>query len=141
MKNEKNAGIGFFERYLTLWVFLCMAVGVSIGQFLPSVPAFLNRFEYANVSIPIAVLIWVTIYSRSPSASKPEIHAKRPEYENPVEWEYRQRRCGRAPTNGRVQTGFVPQPSSVCHLHIRGERKNARRASPRRRVIKRHVSC
>jgi ACR3 family arsenite transporter len=62
MKNERSAGIGFFERYLTLWVFLCMAVGVAIGKFLPSVPAFLGRFEYANVSIPIALLIWVMIY-------------------------------------------------------------------------------
>jgi ACR3 family arsenite transporter len=62
MENEKNEGIGFFERYLTLWVFLCMTAGVAIGKFLPSVPAFLRRFEYANVSIPIAVLIWVMIY-------------------------------------------------------------------------------
>jgi ACR3 family arsenite transporter len=62
MKSEKNAGIGFFERCLTLWVFLCMGLGVAIGKFLPSVPSFLGRFEYANVSIPIAVLIWVMIY-------------------------------------------------------------------------------
>ena len=39
-----------------------MAAGVTIGKFLPSVPAFLGRFEYANVSIPIAILIWVMIY-------------------------------------------------------------------------------
>ena len=62
MEKQKNAGIGFFERYLTLWVILCMAAGVTIGKFLPSVPAFLGRFEYANVSIPIAILIWVMIY-------------------------------------------------------------------------------
>jgi ACR3 family arsenite transporter len=62
MGEAKNSGIGFFERYLTVWVILCMAAGVLIGKFLPSVPAFLGRFEYANVSIPIAVLIWVMIY-------------------------------------------------------------------------------
>jgi ACR3 family arsenite transporter len=62
MEKQKNTGIGFFERYLTLWVILCMAAGVTIGKFLPSVPAFLGRFEYANVSIPIAILIWVMIY-------------------------------------------------------------------------------
>lgn len=62
MKNAKNTGIGFFERFLTIWVILCMAAGVLIGKFLPSVPAFLGRFEYANVSVPIAVLIWVMIY-------------------------------------------------------------------------------
>ncbi len=39
-----------------------MALGVFIGFFLPEVPAFLNQFEYANVSIPIALLIWVMIY-------------------------------------------------------------------------------
>lgn len=54
--------IGFFERNLSLWVLLCMAAGVLVGTFLPSVPAFLGRFEYAQVSIPIAILIWVMIY-------------------------------------------------------------------------------
>ncbi len=62
MKTKKQAGIGFFEKYLTLWVILCMAAGVLIGKYLPSVPAFLGRFEYAKVSIPIAVLIWLMIY-------------------------------------------------------------------------------
>ncbi len=60
--SKEKAQIGFFEKYLTAWVVLCMAAGVLIGRFLPFVPAFLNRFEYANVSIPIAVLIWVMIY-------------------------------------------------------------------------------
>lgn len=59
---SKKSGIGFFEKYLTVWVILCMAIGVLIGQFLPGVPAFLGRFEYANVSIPIAILIWLMIY-------------------------------------------------------------------------------
>ncbi len=59
---QGKSGIGFFERYLTLWVLLCMAAGVLIGQYLPGVPAFLGRFEYANVSIPIAILIWLMIY-------------------------------------------------------------------------------
>ncbi|MDD2586926.1 MAG: ACR3 family arsenite efflux transporter [Syntrophomonadaceae bacterium] len=62
MKKEKLQGIGFFERYLTLWVVLCMFVGVLIGKFLPGIPDFLSRFEYFNVSIPIAILIWVMIY-------------------------------------------------------------------------------
>lgn len=62
MEANKNSGIGFFEKYLTVWVILCMVLGVLIGKFLPAVPAFLGRFEYANVSIPIAVLIWLMIY-------------------------------------------------------------------------------
>ena len=62
METSKNAGINFFEKYLTLWVALCMVAGVLLGKFLPAIPAFLGRFEYANVSIPIAVLIWLMIY-------------------------------------------------------------------------------
>jgi ACR3 family arsenite transporter len=58
----ETSGIGFFEKYLSLWVILCMAAGVLIGRFLPGIPAFLGRFEYVSVSIPIAVLIWLMIY-------------------------------------------------------------------------------
>ena len=62
MENSKTSSIGFFEKYLTLWVVICMVAGVFIGQFLPVIPEFLGRFEYANVSIPIAILIWLMIY-------------------------------------------------------------------------------
>ena len=37
---KKQSGIGFFEKYLTLWVLLCMAAGILIGQYLPGIPAF-----------------------------------------------------------------------------------------------------
>ncbi|MGL5318892.1 MAG: arsenic resistance protein, partial [Bacteroidales bacterium] len=59
---KKNEGIGFFERYLTLWVALCIVAGIALGQLLPIVPEVLSRFEYANVSIPVAILIWLMIY-------------------------------------------------------------------------------
>lgn len=62
MGSENSSGIGFFQKYLSLWVALCMVVGVLIGRFMPAVPAFLNKFEYAKISIPMAVLIWVMIY-------------------------------------------------------------------------------
>ncbi len=62
MDREESKGIGFFEKYLTLWVVLCMAIGIGIGEFLPAIPSFLSRFEYAKVSIPIAILIWLMIY-------------------------------------------------------------------------------
>lgn len=55
-------GIGFFERYLTVWVVLCIIVGIAVGQLLPIIPETLGKWEYANVSIPIAVLIWLMIY-------------------------------------------------------------------------------
>lgn len=60
-KNNSN-GINSFQKYLSIWVAVCMAGGILIGKFLPAIPAFLNQFEYANVSIPIAILIWVMIY-------------------------------------------------------------------------------
>lgn len=61
-EKAKTSGIGFFEKYLTLWVIICMVVGVLIGKFLPGIPEFLGKFEYAQVSIPIAILIWLMIY-------------------------------------------------------------------------------
>lgn len=62
MKKADNTGINSFQRYLTVWVFLCMVVGVLLGHFVPALPAFLNRLEYARISIPMAALIWVMIY-------------------------------------------------------------------------------
>ncbi len=58
----KDTAISFFERYLTVWVIACMVIGVAIGIFLPGIPNFLSKFEYARVSIPIAILIWLMIY-------------------------------------------------------------------------------
>ena len=62
MKEATKPGIGFFAKYLSVWVALCIVLGVAIGHFLPAVPTFLNRFEYAKVSIPVAILIWLMIY-------------------------------------------------------------------------------
>lgn len=62
MAEEVKPGIGFFEKYLTLWVVLCMATGIAIGKYLAFIPRFLGTLEYANVSVPIAILIWVMIY-------------------------------------------------------------------------------
>ncbi len=62
MATAAKPGIGFFAKYLSLWVALCIALGVAIGYFLPGVPAFLGKFEYAKVSIPVAALIWLMIY-------------------------------------------------------------------------------
>ena len=54
--------IRFFDKYLSIWVILCIIAGVAMGKFLPAIPNTLSRFEYANVSIPVAVLIWLMIY-------------------------------------------------------------------------------
>ena len=59
---EKKYGLGVFEKYLTLWVAACIITGVAIGKYLPAFPAALGKLEYANVSLPVAVLIWLMIY-------------------------------------------------------------------------------
>lgn len=68
MCNSKDFGkkhdeaLGFFAKYLTVWVAICIVMGVILGQVLPIVPETLSKFEYANVSIPVAILIWLMIY-------------------------------------------------------------------------------
>jgi ACR3 family arsenite transporter len=53
--------MNLFERFLTLWVFLCIVVGVALGQLAPTVFQALGRFEIAQVNIPVGLLIWVMI--------------------------------------------------------------------------------
>lgn len=57
--------LAFFERYLTLWVFLCMVVGVAIGKLLPEFTAVLSQWQFgrgSRVNVPIGVLLWLMIY-------------------------------------------------------------------------------
>lgn len=61
MKKE-DTGINFFQKYLTIWVILCMVIGILIGKFLPVIPEVLGKMEIAGISIPIAILIWIMIY-------------------------------------------------------------------------------
>ena len=53
--------MNLFERYLTLWVFLCIIAGVLLGQFLPGVFQAIASLEIARVNIPVGVLVWVMI--------------------------------------------------------------------------------
>ena len=57
-----SADMGLFERYLSLWVAAAIVAGIALGQWAPAIPEALSRFEYAQVSIPIAVLIWAMIF-------------------------------------------------------------------------------
>jgi arsenite transporter len=60
---EKPAGgIGFFEKWLSLWVGLCIVAGIFLGNILPGVFGFLSELEYASVNIPVAILIWAMVY-------------------------------------------------------------------------------
>ena len=53
--------IGFFERYLTVWVALCIVAGIALGQWLPGVFQAVGAMEVAQVNLPVGVLIWVMI--------------------------------------------------------------------------------
>jgi len=50
-----------FERYLTLWVFLCIVLGVTLGQLMPALFQTIGRLEVAQVNLPVGILIWVMI--------------------------------------------------------------------------------
>lgn len=60
MKEEKE--IGFFEKYLTLWVLLCIVIGIIIGHFVKEDIAIISSWEIAHVNIPVAILIWMMIF-------------------------------------------------------------------------------
>ncbi len=59
---ESGRGMDLFGKYLSVWVALAIVAGVALGQLAPAVPETLSRFEYAQVSIPIAILIWAMIF-------------------------------------------------------------------------------
>lgn len=59
--SNEQAALGLFGRYLTLWVALAIVGGIAVGQLLPGVPETLSQYEYASVSIPVAILIWAMI--------------------------------------------------------------------------------
>lgn len=56
-----GAPLGFFERYLTLWVFLCIVAGTLLGLFAPAASQAVGALEIAQVNLPVGVLIWVMI--------------------------------------------------------------------------------
>lgn len=60
-KQVAGAPMSVFERYLTLWVFLCIVAGIVLGQFFPRLFQAIGRMEVAQVNLPVGVLIWVMI--------------------------------------------------------------------------------
>ena len=61
IKQSASAPMSVFERYLTVWVFLCIVAGVLLGQAMPGVFQAVGRMEYAQVNLPVGLLIWVMI--------------------------------------------------------------------------------
>ena len=60
-KVAAGAPMSVFERFLTVWVFLCIVAGILLGQTLPGVFQAIGRMEYAQVNLPVGLLIWVMI--------------------------------------------------------------------------------
>jgi len=58
---DKSGGMGLFERYLTLWVLLCIAVGIGLGYVFPGLFQTVGRLEVANINLPVALLVWLMI--------------------------------------------------------------------------------
>jgi arsenite transporter len=60
VKEEKS--LNFFEKYLTLWVFVCIVLGIMFGKLFPGMPVIMNKFSIYQVSIPIAVCLFFMMY-------------------------------------------------------------------------------
>ena len=61
VEESPQAAMGGFERYLSLWVALCIVAGIALGHFFPGPFQFFGRLEVAQVTLPVAVLIWLMI--------------------------------------------------------------------------------
>src|ERR1700761_8794643 len=59
--DPRPVSIGFFERYLTVWVALCIVGGILLGQVLPGLFQAIGAMEVAHVNIPVGLLIWIMI--------------------------------------------------------------------------------
>lgn len=60
-QSKSTVNIGIFEHYLSLWVFICILIGISLGHFFPSFFYTIGQFQIAQINIPVAFLIWLMI--------------------------------------------------------------------------------
>ncbi len=59
--HARMPALGTFERYLTVWVALCIVAGIALGSLFPGLSQLIGRAEIAQVNLPIAVLVWLMI--------------------------------------------------------------------------------
>ena len=62
VQSEKEKGLGVFEKYLTVWIVLCIAVGLLVGRFLPEFGQFVDSLKFRQLSIPIGFLLFFMMY-------------------------------------------------------------------------------
>ena len=60
-KTRRRPALGIFERFLSVWVVLCIVAGIALGHWLPAPFQAIGRLEIARVNLPVAVLIWLMI--------------------------------------------------------------------------------
>ena len=59
---KKELSLGLWEKYLTLWIALCIVVGLLVGRFIPAFGQFMDSLKFANLSIPIGILLFFMMY-------------------------------------------------------------------------------
>ena len=61
-QKQGNGGIGFFEKYLTVWVLICIVAGIGLGKIGGDHIEIISKWEISHVNIPVAILIWMMIF-------------------------------------------------------------------------------
>jgi len=59
---ESEESLGVFEKYLTLWIAICIFIGLLLGRFLPQFGQYLDSLKFAQISIPIGILLFLMMY-------------------------------------------------------------------------------
>jgi len=59
---KKTVALGIFEKYLTLWIAICIVTGLLLGRFLPDFGRYLDSLKYAQLSIPIGICLFFMMY-------------------------------------------------------------------------------
>src|SRR5512135_1933170 len=61
-KDTDEVSLGFFEKYLTLWIAICIIIGLLLGRFLPQFGQYLESLKFGQISIPIGILLFFMMY-------------------------------------------------------------------------------